>query len=73
LTADATLSNPVVSQFLKSHSAVALSSVVNGQALVLSYADATYAIAFVCAICLPLIFLMRKPKVPKGPVEVDAH
>jgi MFS transporter, DHA2 family, multidrug resistance protein len=73
LTAEATLSNPAVSQFLKSHSAIALSGLVNAQSLVLSYADATYAIAFMCAICLPLIFLMRKPKAPKGPIEVGGH
>jgi MFS transporter, DHA2 family, multidrug resistance protein len=73
LTSNATLSNPAVSLFLQSNSRIALDAVVNGQALVLSYADATFAIAFVCAVCAPLIFLMRKPKVPKGPVEVGGH
>jgi MFS transporter, DHA2 family, multidrug resistance protein len=73
LTADATLSNPAVSQFLKSNSLAALSGAVNAQALVLSYADATFAIAIVCAVCIPLIFLMRKPKAQRGPVEVGGH
>jgi DHA2 family multidrug resistance protein len=73
LTANTTLSNPAVSQFVKSGSLTALSGVVNGQALVLSYADATFAIAIVCAFCAPLIFLMRKPKAPAGPVEIGGH
>lgn len=73
LTADATLSSPTVSMFLQSHSLVALSGAVNAQALVLSYADATFAIAIVCAVCVPLIFLMRKPKAQRGPIEVGGH
>jgi DHA2 family multidrug resistance protein len=70
LGANETLSNPNVHQFLSDHSLGALSSVVNGQALILAYADATGAISIVCIVCAPLIFFMRKPKAPAGPVEV---
>jgi DHA2 family multidrug resistance protein len=70
LGANATLSNPNVHQFLGDNSIAALSSIVNGQALILAYADATGAISIVCILCAPLIFFMRKPKAPAGPVEV---
>ena len=42
----------------------ALSGLVNGQAAILAYADATFAIAIVCFVCIPLVLLMRKPKAP---------
>ena len=70
LGADATTANPAVHQFLQSNSIGALAGAVNGQALILAYADATLAISVVCVVCAPLIFLMRKPKAPSGPVEV---
>jgi DHA2 family multidrug resistance protein len=70
LGSNATLGNPVVDEFLRTHSVAALSGAVNGQALILAYADATFAIAIVCVLCAPLIFFMRKPKAPSGPVEV---
>jgi DHA2 family multidrug resistance protein len=70
LGANATLSNPNVHQFLQTNPLSALSQAVNGQALILAYADATLAISVVCVVCAPLIFLMRKPKAPAGPVEV---
>jgi DHA2 family multidrug resistance protein len=47
-----------------------LSQIVNGQALIAAYADATMAIAFVCIACAPLVLFMRKPQKPAGPVEV---
>ena len=70
LGANATLGNPNVSQFLLNHPLAQLSSLVNGQALILAYADATLAISIVCVLCAPLIFIMRKPKKPAGPVEM---
>ena len=73
LGANATLANPNVAQFLHTNSLGALAAAVNGQALILAYADATLAIAIVCIACAPLIFFMRKPKAPKGPVEVAGH
>jgi hypothetical protein len=39
-----------------------IAGLVNGQALILAYADATFAIAIVAFLGLPLVFLMRKPK-----------
>ena len=73
LGANATLGNPNVAQFLHTNSVGALAGLVDGQALVLAYADATLAISIVCVCCAPLIFFMRKPKVPKGPTEIAAH
>lgn len=73
LGSHATTADPIVQQFLKFHPAAALSALVNAQALVLSYADATFAVAIVCVACVPLIFFMRKPKPPKGGIEVGAH
>jgi DHA2 family multidrug resistance protein len=70
LGGNATLGNPNVQQFLTTHSVDALSSLVNGQALIMAYADATLAISIVCVLCAPLIFIMRKPVKPAGPVEI---
>jgi DHA2 family multidrug resistance protein len=66
----ATLSNPAVEEFLQRGSVAQLSRIVNGQAAIEAYADATFAVAFVAAICLPLIFLMRKPKAAGGPAQI---
>ncbi len=73
LGANESLSNPNVAQFLHSNSVGALAAAVDGQSLILSYADATLAISVVCIVCAPLIFFMRKPKAAKGPTEVPAH
>jgi DHA2 family multidrug resistance protein len=70
LGGNATLGNPNVQQFLTTHSIDALSGLVNGQALIMAYADATLAISIVCVLCAPLIFIMRKPGKPAGPVEI---
>jgi DHA2 family multidrug resistance protein len=58
----ANLANVSVQQFLKTNPATALSDLVNGQALILAYSDATFAIAVVAFLGLPLVFLMRKAK-----------
>jgi DHA2 family multidrug resistance protein len=70
LGAHATLANAPVQQFLANNTVAALSAAVNGQAVILSYADATLAISVVCIACAPLIFFMRRPKAPAGPIEV---
>ncbi len=70
LGADETLSNPAVHQFLQHGSTSGLSQLVNVQAIILSYADATLAIAIIAVLCAPLIFFMRKPKAPTGPIEM---
>ena len=70
LGANATLGNANVAAFLQNNTLGALAGLVNSQALILAYADATLAISVVCVVCAPLIFIMRKPKKPAGPVEV---
>lgn len=65
----ANASNSNVEQFLQSHPLGALAGAVDGQAIVLAYADATFAIAIVCLVSAPLILLMRKQKAPAAVVE----
>jgi DHA2 family multidrug resistance protein len=62
LRSSATLANGAVQLFLKSHPLTELSGLINGQALILAYADATFAIAMVAFLGVPLVFLMRKAK-----------
>jgi DHA2 family multidrug resistance protein len=64
LRTTANLANVAVQQFLKTHSASALSDLVNGQAVILAYSDATFAIAVVAFFGIPLVLLMRKGKPP---------
>ena len=63
-------SNGNVQQYLVNGSAGGLAQLVNGQAAVLAYADATFVTAAIAAVCIPLVFVMRKPGKPGGPVEV---
>jgi DHA2 family multidrug resistance protein len=62
LRSSATLANGNVQLFLKSHPLTELAGLVNGQALILAYADATFAIAMVAFLGVPLVFLMRRAK-----------
>jgi DHA2 family multidrug resistance protein len=63
LGADAVRSNPAVAQFLASGGKVAqLAGIVHVQSTILSYADATFLVAIVAAVCTPLVLLLRKPK-----------
>jgi DHA2 family multidrug resistance protein len=64
LRASANLANVAVQQFLKTHPATALSDLVNGQALILAYSDATLVIAIVAFLGIPFVLLMRKRKPP---------
>ena len=61
LGADATLRSPAVHAFLQ-HGGTAgqLAGLVNEQAAILAYADATMVIAVVCALCSPLVLFMRR-------------
>ncbi|MGH7729244.1 MAG: DHA2 family efflux MFS transporter permease subunit [Vulcanimicrobiaceae bacterium] len=68
--ANQTLANPQTRAFLAHGSVAQLSRIVNGQAAVAAYADAALVIAVVGALFIPLIFLMRKPQAPAGPVGV---
>jgi DHA2 family multidrug resistance protein len=67
LRGTATAANGNVQQFLTDHSLVALSNAIEGQAIILAYADATFVIALVALVSVPLVLLMRKPKSPKAP------
>ena len=69
LAADETLARPEVQIFLQHGTVAQIAKDVNIQALILSYADATLAIAAICILCAPLIFFMRKPGRPPGPIE----
>jgi DHA2 family multidrug resistance protein len=53
---------PVVQFFQQHGTSGELSSVVNLQAAILSYQDATLVIALVCLCCTPLVLFMRKPR-----------
>ncbi|MBC5825835.1 MAG: hypothetical protein GIX02_13650, partial [Candidatus Eremiobacteraeota bacterium] len=56
-----TLSNLNVQHFLQRGTAGELAGLVNAQAAILAYGDATFAIAALALASIPLIFLMRKP------------
>jgi DHA2 family multidrug resistance protein len=62
LRSNATLSNVNVQSFLRTQPLRELAGLVNGQALILAYTDATFAIAIVALLGVPLVFLMRKAK-----------
>lgn len=66
----ATNAAPAVRQFLARGTPAQLAQLVNGQAAILSYADATIAIGVVAFVFLPLILLMRRPGGAQGPVEL---
>ena len=61
------LSNLSTAQYLAHGGTLAqLTQLVNTQAIVLSYADVNYALMFTALLCIPLVFLMRKPKAVAG-------
>jgi DHA2 family multidrug resistance protein len=71
LGANINRANPVVQQFLSNGGTLrGLIGLVNGQAAILAYADATAVIAIVAVLVTPLVLLMKKPKKPAGPVEI---
>lgn len=63
-------SNTTVQQYLAQGTAGQLAQLVNSQAAILAYADATFVTALIAAVFMPLVFIMRKPGKPAGPVEV---
>ncbi len=65
--------NGTVQQYLRTNGVGGIAALVNGQAAILAYADATFVVAIVAALFMPLVFLMRKPKRAAGPVEVGGH
>jgi DHA2 family multidrug resistance protein len=72
LGGQATLQSPAVQQFFGRGGSVGqLSQLVLQQATVLSYADATFMVAIVAALCTPLVLLLRKPKAKVDPAHVE--
>jgi DHA2 family multidrug resistance protein len=57
-----TLASPEVRRFLSRDTVAQLSGIVNDQAAILSYADATLVIALISIVCVPLVLLMGKRK-----------
>lgn len=61
LGANTTLTDPAVRQFLQQgHGPEQLAALVYTQSTILSYADASLAIAALALLCLPLVFLLRR-------------
>jgi len=59
-----------VKEFLAHHGTLGqLGFLVNGQAAILAYQDATFVIALVCLCCTPLVLLMRKRR--SGPMDAS--
>jgi len=69
LGANATTARGVVAQFLQHGSQLQLAELVDGQAQVLSYADAAVAIAVISLACVPLVLFMRRGAQTKTAVE----
>lgn len=65
-----TNASPVVKQFLDHHSPAALAALAYSQSTITSFADVTYAISYLTFLCVPFVFLMRKPKAVRGPVSI---
>ena len=71
LAGTATLGNINVREFAGTPAKIAqLSQLIGVQSTVLSYADATYLIGALSLVCIPLVFLLRKPKATT-PVVVE--
>jgi DHA2 family multidrug resistance protein len=60
-----------VAQFLQSHSLAQLSALVQGQSLVLSYADASLLVGASSLVCIPLILLMRRRSAAPSLAEIE--
>ncbi len=66
-----TLANPEVQQFLHHSSVGALAQLDYAQATMISFGDVNYAIALLSLLCIPLIFLIRRPKKAAAPKHVE--
>jgi MFS transporter, DHA2 family, multidrug resistance protein len=71
LGASATLANPNIREFVGTKAELA--SLIGTQSTVLSYADATFLIGFLCLLSIPLVLLLRKPRAARAraPVEIS--
>jgi DHA2 family multidrug resistance protein len=64
-----TLSNPNVRDF--PGTTAQLAHLIDTQSTVLSYADATYLIALLGVLCIPLVFLLRRPRSASRTAEIS--
>jgi DHA2 family multidrug resistance protein len=69
LAGAATLGNLNIREF--AGTAGQLAHLIDTQSTILSYADATYLIGILGVVCLPLVFLLRKPKTAVRTVEIN--
>ncbi len=70
LSGSTTMSNVAVQHYLKHGTIAGLSQLVNGQALIQAYGDASAVIGVIAFVSLPLILMMKKPGGAHGPVEI---
>jgi MFS transporter, DHA2 family, multidrug resistance protein len=72
LAGHATLADPGVQSFIQVHKLAQLASLVYGQSAILSYADASFFMAVLALISIPLILLMRgrRERVEMSKIEV---
>jgi MFS transporter, DHA2 family, multidrug resistance protein len=68
-----TVANPQVQQFLVHNQLGQLAQLAYAQSTIISFGDVNYAIALLSLLCVPLIFLIRRPKTAVAPqhVEID--
>ncbi|HEV8019900.1 MAG TPA: DHA2 family efflux MFS transporter permease subunit [Candidatus Lustribacter sp.] len=64
IAAGATLGNLNVRDF--AGTTAQLAHLIDVQSVVISYADATYLVGILCVVCLPLVFLLRRPAARKA-------
>jgi MFS transporter, DHA2 family, multidrug resistance protein len=69
LAASATIRNLNIRDF--AGTGPQLAHLIDTQSVVLSYADATYLIGLLGVFCLPLVFLLKRPKAAARPVEIS--
>jgi MFS transporter, DHA2 family, multidrug resistance protein len=69
LAGAATLGNLNIREF--GGTAGQLAHLIDTQSIILSYADATYLIGILGVLCLPLVFLLRKPRQAPRIVEIS--
>ncbi|HTU70486.1 MAG TPA: DHA2 family efflux MFS transporter permease subunit [Candidatus Baltobacteraceae bacterium] len=73
LGANANLQAPAVALFLQHGGTTGeLARLVNAQAAILAYADATMVIALVCLLCTPLVLFMRRRRAIAAPGSAPA-
>jgi DHA2 family multidrug resistance protein len=69
LGAGATLGNLNVRDF--AGTTAQLAHLIDVQSVVISYADATYLVGILCVLCLPLVFLLRRPRATRRAAEIS--